>query len=150
MFMQTNYRKPLNFTWESLDAADQQLKKLQKFAAHHEAIGTISDTYKNSFAEGLSDDLNTAKALAIVWELLGDNSVSEADKWATLLYFDQVLGLDLNGIEKFSISVEAQKLLEMRDTARAEKDFTQSDELRRQLEGLGYEVLDTATGTKLQ
>jgi cysteinyl-tRNA synthetase len=150
MFMQTSYRKPLNFTWESLDVAAQQLKKLQKFAAHHDEVGTVANAYQAAFAEGLSDDLNTAKAIATVWELLGDNSVSEEDKWATVLYFDQVLGLNLNNVQKFTISAEAQKLMEMRDTARAEKDFARSDELRRQLEGLGYEVLDTSEGTKLQ
>lgn len=150
MFMQTSYRKPLNFTWDSLEVAVQQLKKLQKFAAHRNDIGNISESYKAAFAEGLCDDINTAKALATVWELLGDNSLSEADKWATLLYFDTVLGLQLEHAGKFNITEEAQSLVIARDAARKEKDFAQSDELRRQLEGLGYEVLDTSEGTKLQ
>lgn len=150
MFMQTSYRKPLNFTWDSLEVASQQLKKLQKFASHQDSTGTIQEQYKNDFIEGLSDDLNTAKALATVWELLGDNTVSEADKWATVLFFDGVLGLNLEHVTKFSITDQAQKLITERDAARANKDYAQSDELRRQLEGLGYEVLDTAEGTKLQ
>jgi cysteinyl-tRNA synthetase len=150
MFMQTSYRKPLNFTWDSLEAASQQFKKIQKFAAHHNEIGTINKEYVDAFIDGLSDDLNTAKAIATVWELLGDNAVAEADKWATLLELDIVLGLHLDAVEKFSVSSEAQALIDARDTARKEKDFAQSDELRRQLEGLGYEVLDTATGTTLQ
>jgi len=150
MFMQTSYRKPLNFTWDSLEAASQQLKKLQKFAAHHDEIGMVQDTYKATFIEGLSDDLNTAKALATVWELIADTTVSEADKWATLLCFDMVLGLNLETVEGFIISDEAQLLIEARDKARTEKDYATSDEFRRQLESLGYEVLDTAEGTKLQ
>ncbi|MDB5188526.1 MAG: cysteine--tRNA ligase [Candidatus Nomurabacteria bacterium] len=150
MFMQTSYRKPINFTWDSLEVANQQYKKLQKFAAHHEEVGEVNEGYKNIFIEGLSDDINTAKALATVWELLADAAVSEADKWATLLHFDTVLGLNLKDVEKFSISDEAMELMKKRDSARQEKDFAQSDELRRQLEGLGYEVLDTAEGTKLQ
>ncbi len=149
LFMQTSYRKPLNFTWEGLEVAGQQLKKLQKFAAHHTQQGTVHDSYMAAFTVGLADDLNTAKALATVWELLGDNTIAEADKWATLLRFDAVLGLGLDAVEKFTISPEAQTLLDARNTARTNKDFAQSDELRRQLEGLGYEVLDTADGTKL-
>lgn len=150
MFMQTSYRKPLNFTWDSLEVAVQQLKKLQKFAAHHNKAGRISESYKKDFLDGLSDDINTAKALATVWELLGDNMVPEADKWATLLHFDTVLGLQLEQVDKFTISEEAQQFVIARDIARKEKDFARSDELRRQLEGLGYEVLDTVEGTKLQ
>jgi len=150
MFMQTSYRKPLNFTWDSLEVASQQLKKLQKFAAHHNEKGEIVPSYKAAFIESLSDDINTAKALATVWELLSDATISEEDKWATLLHFDTVLGLNLDQVEKFTISEEAQALIQKRDAARAQKDFAQSDELRRQLEGLGYEVLDTAEGTKLQ
>jgi cysteinyl-tRNA synthetase len=148
--MQTSYRKPLNFTWDSLEAASAQLKKLQKFAAHHDAPGTVNGKYNNDFIEGLSDDLNTAKALATVWELIGDNTVSEEDKWATLLAFDNVLGLNLDQVEKFTLSEEASLLIEARDKARAEKNYADSDEFRRQLEGLGYEVLDTTEGTRLQ
>jgi cysteinyl-tRNA synthetase len=150
MFMQTSYRKPLNFTWESLETAAQQLKKLQKFAAHQNIPGSINDAYMKKFIDGLSDDLNTAIALAVVWELLSDNDISEEDTWATLLQFDTVLGLQLETVAKFVISIEAQQLVKMRDNARNEKNYALSDELRKQLEGLGYEVLDTSDGTILR
>jgi cysteinyl-tRNA synthetase len=149
MFMQTSYRKPLNFTWETLDTADQQLKKLQKFAMHHHIVGNVDQSYLNAFSEGLSEDLNTAKALALVWELIADTELLEEDKWATLLAFDTVLGLGLDTVPKFSISIEAQEMVLARDLARTEKNYETSDELRKQLEGLGYEVLDTVEGTKL-
>jgi cysteinyl-tRNA synthetase len=150
LFMQTSYRKPLNFTWESLDAADQQLKKLQKFAAHHSEAGSISKEYKKVFLEGLEDDLNTAKAIATVWELIADTTLSEEDKWATLLDFDTVLGLGLKDAEKFLITEAADALVTERDEARKNKDYEKSDQLRHELEALGYEVLDTSDGTKLQ
>jgi cysteinyl-tRNA synthetase len=150
LFMQTSYRKPLNFTWESLETADQQLKKLQKFAAHRSVTGTVNETYKKAFLEGLTDDLNTAKALATVWELLADTTISAEDAWATLLEFDTVLGLDLANGEKFVITEAAEALITERDEARQNKDYAKSDNLRRELEMLGYEVLDTLEGTKLQ
>lgn len=148
--LQTSYRKPLNFTWEGLSVADEQLKKLQKFAAKQQIIGTISDTYLTKFTTALCDDLNTAVALATVWELLGDSSVSDTDTWATLLKFDEVLGLDLASVEKFSISDKAERLVIERDLARASKDYALSDKLRGDLEAMGYTVLDTAEGTKLE
>ncbi len=150
LFMQTSYRKSLNFTWDSLEVSIQQLKKLQKFAAHQNIAGSVGAAYLDGFTECLSDDLNTARALALVWKLIEDTSLPTEDRWATLLAFDVVLGLRLDQFPKFSISEEAKQLVELRDIARSEKNFTQSDELRRQLEGLGYEVLDTASGTKLQ
>jgi cysteinyl-tRNA synthetase len=150
LFTQTSYRKPLNFTWESVDVAQQQLKKLQKFASHHDKVGTVNQDYLAALKSGLSDDLNTAKVLASTWEVLADTAISEEDKWATLLEFDKVLGLDLANVPSFSISEEARLLIEARDKARGEKDYATSDELRRQLEGLGYGVLDSADGTKLQ
>jgi cysteinyl-tRNA synthetase len=149
MFMQTSYRKPLNFTWESLDVAAQQLKKLEKFAMHHHIIGNVDQSYLHAFTDCLSEDLNTAKALASVWELVADTELLEEDKWATLLAFDAVLGLGLAQVPKFSISTEAQEMVLARDLARTEKNYAASDELRRQLEGLGYEVLDTPEGTRL-
>ncbi len=147
--MQTSYRKPLNFTWEALEVAELQLKKLQKFASHQDTIGSVSATHRTSFTDALSDDLNTAKALAVVWEVFNSDLLG-ADKWATLLKFDEVLGLKLDTVQKFSITPEAHALARTRDEARAAKDFGTSDKLRAELEALGYEVLDTPNGTVLQ
>jgi cysteinyl-tRNA synthetase len=149
MFMQTNYRKPLNFTWDSLEVAASQLKKLEKFASHQHEIGAVNEQYLSNFKDALCDDINTAKALALLWELLGDTSLVDADKWATLLVFDEVLGFDLKNTPKFVITDEAQLLVQQRDDARAAKDFATSDKLRGVLEALGYDVSDTPEGTKL-
>lgn len=148
--MQTSYRKPLNFTWDSLVAADAQLKKLQKFASSQSSLGLIDDNSLTAFTEALADDLNTARALAVVWEMMGDSRVSPEDKWATLLAFDTVLGLNLADVQKFAITEDALALASKRDEARAQKDYTLSDTLRNELERLGYTVLDTAEGTILE
>jgi cysteinyl-tRNA synthetase len=150
LFMQTSYSKPLNFTWESLEVAAQLLKKLQQFARKQDTVGTVRQSYMDSFTAALCDDLNTAKALAVVWELLGDASLANEHKWATLLSFDSVLGLGLKGTEAVVVTDEAHNLVEERDTARNNKDYALSDTLRSKLEALGYEVLDTPEGTILQ
>lgn len=148
--MQTSYRKPLNFTWEALENAETQLKKLQKFVSLNKKEGKVNDSYIEKFKSALSDDLNTAIALSIVWELLGDNTLSKEDKYSTLLSFDEVLGLDLKLVEEFKISHDAEILIKERDQARNDKDYVKSDELRIKLENLGYNVLDTKDGTVLE
>jgi len=153
LFMQTSYRKPLNFTWESLLVAQQQLKKLQKFVAKTKnvtnTIGTISLKYKASFQKSLASDLNTAQVLATLWALIDDDSLSLEDRLATLFDIDTVLGLQLDAVAPFVISAEAQQLLDERNNARKEKDYIRSDELRVALEALGYEVLDSKDTTTL-
>ncbi|MDQ5931228.1 MAG: cysteinyl-tRNA synthetase [Patescibacteria group bacterium] len=147
--MQTSYRKPLNFTWEALSSADLQLKKLQKFASKKELGGNITDEYKKEFIESISEDLNFAKALAVVWKMLADENTSEADKYATLISFDEVLGLNLSSVPEFSISDEAKNLLEKMKVARENKDYTTSDAIRAELEKLGYKVEQSTQGIVL-
>jgi len=149
LFMTTHYRKPLNFTWESLENADTSLKKLQKFASKQNALGNINEKYLDDFKNSIGDDMNTSKAIATLWEVYNDTSTSDTDKWATILELDKVLGLDLANVPKFVISDEAKDLVNKRDQARADKDFKASDELRAALVALGYSVLDTKDGTKL-
>ena len=153
LVMQANYRKPINFTWDSLLVAAQSLKKLQKFVAHakiQSPLGTVSETHKKNFTEALENDINTAQALALVWELLDTSDLATSDKLATLLDFDQVLGLKLSEVPAFSPSSAAQELVHERNKARFAKDFIKSDALRQELESLGYEVLDTPEGTVLR
>ena len=149
LVMGTNYRKPLNFTWESLEVANMSLKKLQKFASKQKEVGTINENYLTEFIQVLCDDLNTSKALATLWELYNDSAISDGDIWATLLKFDEVLGLDLENVSKFEIDPKARDLVVMRNVARTQKDFTLSDKIRLELESLGYEVVDTPDGTVL-
>lgn len=142
--MQTNYRKPLNFTWEALSSADLQLKKLQKFASRKELGGNIVDEYRKEFVESLSEDLNFAKGLAVIWKMLADENISKSDKYATLLSFDEVLGLDLALVPEFSITNEAKELLEKMKFSRENKDYETSDSIRAELEKLGYKVEQNA------
>ena len=150
LFMQTSYRKTLNFTWEMFETADMQLQKLIRFASHQKEIGAPIDTYIQSFNAALADDFNTAKALATVWETLGDTTHPQRDIWASLLYMDDVLGLNLKETPPFTITREAQAIIDARNTARTQKDFATSDTLRNELITLGYEVLDTPEGTKVR
>lgn len=147
--MQTSYRKPLNFTWDSLVSAQSNLKKLQTFASIKESNGSIISQYKKSFMEALSEDLNTSKALAVVWEMIADERKPRADRYATLLSFDQVLGLELKEVSVLTISDEVQNLLAQMNEFRDKKDYQASDKIREQIESLGYKIEQTPNGAKV-
>ena len=66
----------------------------------------------------LNDDLNTPKALAVLWGLVKDKKVSPADKKKTLMEFDAVLGLGIGRQEKEKIPDEVLKLAEKREIHR--------------------------------
>ena len=114
-------------------------------------IGKISLLYHTDFSEALEDDLNTPQALAVAWNMLKDDSLSPADKRATLLAMDQVLGLDLANAKSVSISLdelptEVQKLVEEREAARKAKDFAAADALRENIREAGFEIEDGDVG----
>lgn len=94
-FLQAHYRSKQNFTWDSLEASKNARKKLEKKISALEDGGKILETYKKEFTEKIKDDFNTPQALAIVWKILKNKEISDADKKAMVLDFDKILGLDL-------------------------------------------------------
>ena len=141
--LQANYRSPVNFTWESLEASQNALKKLKNnFLDLGTDMGVVSAHYKKIFTEALEDNLNTPKALAVMWELVNDKETLLADKRATLLDFDQVLGLGMDTWTRDEIPADVLELARERNTARLSKDWTKSDELRDKIKSLGYEIKD--------
>jgi len=148
--LMASYHTKMNFSWEALDGAENALKKLyREYEDLGDEVGQTNKTYTEKFKEYLDDDLDTPKALALVWELLKDKSLSGTDKKATLLDFDKVLGLRLNKIKPLKISEEVIALEKERKIAREQKDFAKSDELRKKINALGFEVKDTSEGQKI-
>ncbi len=152
--MTAHYRKELSFSFEALDAAAVAYNKLASFVFHrrnHE--GAISLSYMETFKESLRNDLSTPGAVATMWGMVHDDTISEGDKYITLLAMSDMLGLDL-GIKateknKLNIPEEVQVLLEERAISRSQKDFKRSDDLRNQIEVLGFTVKDTPDGQEL-
>ncbi len=150
-YMTSHYRSPQNFTWEAVGAAQTALTRLRE---HFLAFGTASNPgsrivntdYTSRFQTHIQNDLDLPQALALVWALIKDNSVSDADKHATLLDFDRVLGLDLAALQPAEIPAEILAIAQEREAARASKDFARSDELRLKLFTKGYAVKDTENG----
>ncbi|MBN1620441.1 cysteine--tRNA ligase [candidate division WOR-3 bacterium] len=151
-----HYRKQLEFTYEALDGARNALKKIRNRAG--ELIKSYGDCfpeepeseYIDDFTREVNDDLNTPRALAVMWEALSDNSLKEAEKLSLLRKFDKVLGLDVFASGDVKIPVEIEELIRKRETARKSRDFITADQLRKDIESRGYEVLDGKDGTKVR
>ncbi len=153
LYLQSHYRSQVSFSWEALFAAQTALQKLHSIVAELPQNGVVNNEYKTLFTEMINDDLNTAGGLAIVWELLKNPDISAEDKKATLLDFDQVLGLKLAEQQPVDISEipeNIQKLLKEREIARSHKDWHSADLLRNEIYALGYEIKDTDEGQKIK
>ena len=148
--LMANYRTRVNFVWEAIEGADIALKRLYKlYIELGDEIGNISLDYQKRFKEYVQDDLDTPRALSLLWDLIKDENVSPSDKKATILDFDKVLGLGFENLKKDIIPDEITKLAEEREDARKNKDFKKSDELRDKIKSLGYELEDSSTGVKI-
>ena len=160
--LMANYRTRVNFVWEALEGAETALKRLYNLyieldkdiglsalQTDREQAGKVNKTYQNKFKEFIEDDLDTPRALSLLWDVLKDENISNADKKATVLDFDKVFGLGFENLKKEKIPEKVQKLVKEREQARQNKNFKESDELRKEINSLGYEVKDTPEGQKI-
>jgi cysteinyl-tRNA synthetase len=151
---QTHYRKPMEYSEESVQAARNGLLHLQnqvRQVAQNGAgqRGSASEAFKAKFLEKVNDDLNMPRALAVVQEML-KSDISDADKFATIMDYDRVLGLSLDRVNQSEALPEAvQKLVDDRQAARAAKDWARSDQLRDAIQDMGYAVQDAKDGMKV-
>ena len=147
----SKYGVPLNFTWESLGAAQNAYKKLVEYymLLVDIKVGGIDTTYANKFIDAINDDLNTPQALGIVWKMIGDTSIDNESKKATLLKFDEILGLGLNNLKKVSIPKDIEKLVADREDARKSGDWDKSDKIREEILKQGFNIKDTEDGPRV-
>ena len=156
-----HYRTQLKFSYEALDHAKSARERLNSMVAELKAkakpestISEKAESYKDAFFAALFNDLRCPEALAVMWKMLKDNSITEGEKLSLLYSMDKVLGLDLDKVEaKKEEKVggeEEWKLVEERKQAKAEKNYQRADEIRKELETRGYIVKDTPQGPILQ
>jgi cysteinyl-tRNA synthetase len=151
-----DYKTQINFTWEALNASKTAFEKLAVLISQYEKGGEINSSYKEKFLKFINDDLNTAKSIALIWEIIKDKNISEKDKQATILDFDKVLGLNLEAISNLASKMQiivpdsVKKLIEEREQARKSGDFIKADALREMIAEEGYEIKDTPTGTEIK
>ncbi|MBI4142339.1 cysteine--tRNA ligase [Candidatus Uhrbacteria bacterium] len=158
-----HYRSSLNFTWESLSGAQSALKKLREYCRTlpkcrmQNAECKMPDVWSGDGAAiidrlraAFNDDLDTPKALAVLWESFKLQAASfKPDELSAIIsYADQVLGLELTRYlgKRVRIPREILALAEQREAARRAKDWARADVLRAQVGALGWTIEDTSAG----
>lgn len=145
LVLNTHYRKPLSFSFTALAAAQTALMGLyDKIRVMAEpAVGCAE--YEERFHDAVNEDLNTPKALGILWEMM-QSDYPEGAKHRTLLVFDKVLGLGLSDVKPTTVPKSVMDIVQERERARQQRKFGRSDQLRIDIEAMGYVVEDTAEG----
>jgi cysteinyl-tRNA synthetase len=142
-----HYRSKANFTWGGLEGAQTALLRLKDHMG--EISGTVDRNYQKQFEELILDDLDMPRALALAWEVAKDARLSLPDKTATLLDFDRVLGLGLQLKMHVEVPEQIHALVLAREKARENKDWKKSDEIRDEINMLGWNVTDTEKGSEV-
>ena len=171
--LSAHYRTPLNYSRESLEQATSALERLStavenlEFLQKNGAAGELSadeqafistfDSYRSRFHAAMDDDMNTADAIGVIFELV--RSVNTAvEKAPTALFathclkmileFTDVLGILYNRQAAGDLDSQVEALIEARQAARKAKDFAEADRIRDELKDMGIELMDTPQGVK--
>lgn len=164
--LSAHYRNPVNFSSDLIAQAETGLKRIEncrenlKFVAEGggKADGQSVDleSFRQRFVQAMEDDLNTADAIGVIFDLVrelntvfaeGRNGALAKDALALLDELLDVLGLLRE--EEHEIPSDILELAEKRAEARKEKNWALADQLRDQIKELGYELKDSADGVKI-
>lgn len=138
LVLTSHYRSKLNFTWESLQAAENALKHIDEL--QYRESQPVDDAVTDEIDRALADDLDTPGVIARLHEY------ANPALWAQ---YEPVLGLGFAVRANIAIPSAIQALTDQREQARVAKDFATADKLREQILTQGWEVEDTPQGPKL-
>jgi len=162
----THYRQPSNFTVETLEAANESLRRVRDFRGRLEEVrgkgdglGELDVTCEKAFGEALDDDLNISGAIGAVFDFIREtNKLIDADTIgkdgaaraiALLDRLNAVTGL-FGAAPKEEAPSDVLALVQERQAARRAKDFKRSDAIRDQLLADGWVIEDTADGPRVK
>jgi cysteinyl-tRNA synthetase len=161
-----HYRQPLAFGPEQMEQAAAGVERLRNFFREHPvgrtpgeappeqqhggSVGTSPGSRLERFRDALADDFNTPRAMAEVFELVGEANRDEIPGAPeAVLEMLELVGLELLAEVERGGDAEAEGMLAEREEARAARDFARADEIRERLAELGWEVRDSGEGAKL-
>ncbi len=161
MCLQAHYRSELEFSWEGLAAALTRYARLilpleklrsRKRISRASSDGSLTKRFRPRFEKAISNDLNTSDALVVLEELIATRTAERDQQLSLILEFDEVLGLNLVNIKRSDLRIrpknarftvaEVEELMEMRQAARSDRDFTRADQIRDILEERGVHLMD--------
>lgn len=149
--LSAHYRQPLDWSEKSIEQSQKTLDRIYQSLRELENVKTENTPPPQNFMDALNDDLNTPKAISIICELsrnLDENNLGEFRAAAKLLGIAQKNPSDWLGYGAASEdSDKIETLIALRKTAKENKDYARSDEIRDQLTEMGIAIEDTAGGT---
>ncbi|MFQ6723887.1 MAG: cysteine--tRNA ligase [Clostridia bacterium] len=158
--LMSHYAKPLVFSFDRLDGAKSAYDKLKEKVlslkkdvmeyhkiTNDEQLELLVKDYYNRFKNALEDDLNTSRAITVLYDVLKSDIINE-NKLYLINEFDKVLGLDLlkDDIVVDEIPQDIRDMAEARWQAKQERNWAVADELRNKITSLGYQILDSKDG----
>lgn len=170
--LSAHYRSPINYSEESLMQAKAAIERLRNAESNMEFMAENGDSaplseeqksilsgfdkYREKFNTAMDDDINTADAIAAIFELVRDINTALSDN-ATAIFAKECLNrmrelCDVLGIvpkiEEASLDAEIEEMIEKRQAARKEKNFAEADRIRDELGKMGIVLEDTPQGVK--
>ncbi len=153
----SHYRKPLVFSWETLDnvavSYEKLIRRIRSLGSGGEAEPEKIEAFERKFAEALSNDINTSSAITVLYDMLKAD-LTDISKRRLVESFDRVLSLGLTrAFEEQEPSVDrelaayVEEKIEERKRAKQAKNFARADEIREELRERGIELKDTREGT---
>ena len=178
--LKTHYRSPIDYSTELLEQTEHELQRIDEFVdrlrekSQTSSLPPTGDLpqgdksqtnpklkkLKTAFGKAIEDDLNTPLAVSILFDLVregntlldqGKMTKAEAKEILDFLkQIDEYFGFIFWGREKQAIPAEIKKLADQRAQYRKQQNWAKADELRKQIESLGWVLDDTPSGPKLK
>ncbi len=152
--LSSHYSTKLNFTWKSLESSQNALNKLYEkaieFKSKRVKLGKKAELYKDKFLYFINDNLDTVKAIALLWKMLGEKQIKKEEKYSLLLDFDKVLGLNIEKAKELKIPENVKELVLEREEVRKQKNWKRADEIRKRVLEMGYEIEDRKSDSKIK
>lgn len=154
--LQSHYRKTLVFSYDILDQAQATYDKLiRRIRTLHtndtEPSMEEAILYQKKFQECLENDMNTASALTVLYDVLKDDSLTDATKLYLIEDFEKVLSLGLLDVSVKELTKDEalyiESMIEKRKIAKANKEYELADQIRLDLLNRGIALKDTREGT---
>jgi cysteinyl-tRNA synthetase len=153
-----HYRSRLTFSWDNMKAAQKSLDRLRHHVTTLKNTRSPDDdidedkvsTYLSAFEDAIADDLHCPRALATLWDVVGDTSLSPTAALRLIEQFDNILGLELSKTSKETkkdFPEEVLSLVQQREEARKVRNWEESDRIREELLRLNFKVKDNADGS---